>query len=242
MIRVGTSGWSYEHWRKLFYPESLSQREWLQFYSSNFDTVEINSTFYRLPFENMVKGWYRKTPEGFLFSVKGFRLITHKKRLRDVEEDVGRFMERVKQLEEKLGIVLWQFPPSLKKDVELLKDFLDVLPKIVKHTVEFRHKSWFCDEVFETLGEKGVALCIVDSSRIKSPWVVTSDFAYVRFHGPGRLYASEYGPERLKEMARRILELNADTFVYFNNDFEGYAIKDANLLKEFLYNLQGEEG
>lgn len=238
MIRIGTSGWSYEHWKRLFYPESLPKERWLQFYSSNFNTVEINSTFYRLPFENVVKGWYRKTPDDFVFSVKGTRQVTHRKRLRKVEEDVERFMRRIEFLGEKLKIVLWQFPPSLKKDLKLLNDFLDILPGNFKYAVEFRHKSWFCDDVFEILKEKKVATCIVDSSRIKSPWIVTSDFAYIRLHGPGKLYSSEYGPERLREIAKKIFELNVDTFVYFNNDFEGYAIKDANLLKKFLHDLQ----
>ena len=123
MIRIGTSGWSYEHWKRLFYPESLPKERWLQFYSSNFNTVEINSTFYRLPFENVVKGWHRKTPDDFVFSVKGTRQVTHRKRLRKVEEDVERFMRRMEFLGEKLKIVLWQFPPSLKKDLKLLNDF-----------------------------------------------------------------------------------------------------------------------
>ncbi len=231
---IGTSGWSYYHWTGIFYPENLEKRAWLSYYAKWFDTVEINSTFYRLPFKNMVKGWKNKVPENFTFAVKGSKIVTHNKRLKDAKEDVDRFIERVSLLEGTLGVVLWQLPPSIKKDIELLKDFLEILPKNIRHTVEFRHKSWFNDDVYSILEDHDVAFCITDSKRLKSPWVKTASFVYVRFHGPEKLYASEYSEKYLKNVAEKLLEMDAESFVYFNNDFEGYAIKNAKFLKEIL--------
>jgi len=231
---IGTSGWSYSHWAGIFYPKDLDKRKWLSFYAEHFDSVEINSTFYRLPFQNMVKGWRNKAPDGFLFAVKGWRVITHKKRLKDVKEDIEAFMNRAGLLQEKLGVVLWQLPPSLKKDVPLLKEFLSLLPKNTKHTIEFRNSTWFDDQVYDVLKENDVALCITDSKRFRSPWVKTASFVYIRFHGPERLYASEYSEKALLDFAKKIKEMDAETFVYFNNDFEGFALKNAKFLREAL--------
>ncbi len=233
-VHIGTSGWSYEHWKGIFYPEDLDRSEWLSFYSSSFDTVEVNSTFYRLPFENVVKGWKRKTPEDFKFAVKGWRMITHSKRLKNVEEDLQRFMQRLSGLEGKLAVILWQFPPSLKKDLPLLRDFLGLLPKSVRHSVEFRHGSWLYSEVYQALSDFGIALCISHSKRFEVPWIKTAPFAYVRLHGPEKLYASRYSKNQLEVIARRIEELDVETFVYFNNDFEGYAVENAHELMKAL--------
>ncbi len=232
--RIGTSGWSYSHWISIFYPENLDRRKWLSFYASHFDTVEVNSTFYRLPFENMVKGWVNKTPDDFSFSVKGWRLITHKKKLRNVDEDVEIFMKRMSIFGSKLEVILWQLPPSLKKDVVLLREFLSLLPRNVKHAVEFRHSSWFDDDIYQLLEEYGIALCIADSMKFRSPWVKTASFVYARFHGPEKLYASGYSREQLEEFARNLKRLDSDSFVYFNNDFGGYALENARTLKEIL--------
>ena len=232
--RIGTSGWSYSHWISIFYPENLDRRKWLSFYASHFYTVEVNSTFYRLPFENMVKGWVNKTPDDFSFSVKGWRLITHKKKLRNVDEDVEIFMKRMSIFGSKLEVILWQLPPSLKKDVVLLREFLSLLPRNVKHAVEFRHSSWFDDDIYQLLEEYGIALCIADSMKFRSPWVKTTSFVYARFHGPEKLYASGYSREQLEEFARNLKRLDSDSFVYFNNDFGGYALENARTLKEIL--------
>ena len=234
LYHIGTSGWSYSHWVKIFYPENLEKRSWLSYYARWFDIVEINSTFYRLPFKNMVKGWKNKVPEGFTFAVKGSKVITHKKKLVDIKDDLDRFVERVSLLENKLGPILWQLPPSLRKNLNLLKAFLGFLPKDIKHAIEFRHKSWFNNETYSILEKYNVALCITDSKKFKSPWVETASFAYFRFHGPERLYASEYTETQLKDIAKKILNMKAESFIFFNNDFEGYALKNAIFLKKIL--------
>ncbi|MBO8160242.1 MAG: DUF72 domain-containing protein [Thermosipho sp. (in: Bacteria)] len=234
MFYIGTSGWSYNHWKNIFYPEDLEKNKWLKYYSSHFNTVEINATFYRLPFENIVKSWYKKTPEDFAFSIKGPKIITHKLRLKDISEYLEKFIKRVNFLNEKLKIILWQLPPSLKEDKLLLEEFIYILPKHVKHTIEFRHSSWFVDSIFNLLKENNISFCISDSSRYKGIWIKTADFVYIRFHGPTRLYTSEYGETSLKNFAKKILEFNCETYAYFNNDFNGYALKDAKKLLEFL--------
>jgi len=231
---IGTSGWSYYHWTGIFYPEGLEKKAWLSYYARWFNTVEINSTFYRLPFKNVVKGWKNKVPENFTFAVKGSKTVTHNKRLKNAKEDVDKFIDRISLLESNLGVVLWQLPPSLKKDKALLEDFLKVLPKNMRHSIEFRHKSWFDDEIYSVLEDHDIAFCIVDSKKLKSPWIKTASFVYVRFHGPEKLYASEYSEEYLKNIAEKLLEMNVESFIYFNNDFEGYAIKNARFLKEIL--------
>ncbi|SHH21792.1 DUF72 domain-containing protein [Thermosipho atlanticus] len=234
MFYIGTSGWSYDHWQKIFYPEGLERSKWLNFYSVQFNTVEINSTFYRLPFESIVKSWYKKTPENFVFSLKGPRIITHKQRLKDVNEYFRKFIDRIKLLNEKLKVILWQLPPSLKEDKVLLSEFIDILPKNIKHTLELRHPSWFNDNIFSLLQKNNIAFCISDSSRYKSMWLKTANFVYIRFHGPKKLYASEYGEKLLKNFVTKILEFNCETYVYFNNDFNGFALKDAKLLKNII--------
>ncbi|QTA38007.1 DUF72 domain-containing protein [Thermosipho ferrireducens] len=234
MLYIGTSGWSYEHWKNIFYPENLEKSEWLKYYSNHFNTVEVNATFYRLPFENIVKSWYRKTPKSFSFSIKGPRFITHKQKLKNISGHLEKFIKRVNFLNEKLKVILWQLPPSLKADELLLNEFIGLLPKHVKHTIEFRHPSWFTDNIFNLLKENNVSFCITDSSRYKGLWIKTTDFVYVRLHGPAKLYASEYGETLLKDFARKIREFNCKTYIYFNNDFNGYALKDAKMLIEIL--------
>lgn len=233
MFYIGTSGWSYNHWIKIFYPENLEKNKWLSFYSKYFNTVEVNSTFYRIPFENIVKSWYKKVPDNFFFSIKGPKVITHKMKLKGGNEYFKKFFERVSLLNEKLKLILWQLPPSLKKDIPLLENFISMLPNNYKHAIEFRNNSWFVDELFDLLQNHNIAFCISDSSRFKSLWIKTTNFVYIRFHGPKNLYASEYG-DKLIEYAKKIKEFNCEAYIYFNNDFNGYAITDALKLKKLL--------
>jgi uncharacterized protein YecE (DUF72 family) len=205
----------------------------------HFNTVEINSTFYRFPFPNMVKGWSNKVSEDFSFAVKGTRRVTHFGKLRDVREVLQSFLERMKPLKQ-MRVVLWQLPPSLDKDLKLLGDFLKLLPKWVRHTVEFRHRSWFEDneDVLTLLRRHNVAFCGVSHPRFPAELPVTSDFAYVRFHGLGKeLYHYLYSEHELQPWAKKIrsaLRKKCEVYVYFNNDYHCYAITNARQLKEMI--------
>lgn len=229
-LYVGTSGWYYDDWPGEFYPPDLPPSGWLSYYAQHFPTVEINATFYRLPFRNMVKGWHDKAPAGFLYAVKGHRRITHLKKLLRVHEDVELFFDRVRPLEEHLGPILWQLPPSLKKDARRLESFLKALPTDCRHAIEFRDPSWLCEEVFECLRAHRVAHVSISSRRMPADFTVTADFAYVRFHGLRGGYAHDYTAEELKpwaEHVRRQLAEGRDVFAYFNNDVKARAVKNA---------------
>ncbi len=238
-VHVGCSGWVYPHWRELFYPKGVPQREWLSYYARHFDTVEINSTFYRLASPAAVQNWLAQSPEGFRFAVKMSRYVTHIKRLTMVDQGTRRFYEALDGLTEteKLGPVLWQFPPNLHRDDERLADSLPKLPP-GRHAFEFRHESWFVEEVYSALGEHGVALVIGDESSrwVKTPHVRTADWTYIRFHHGSRGRHGNYSTSEIDTWVRRIAQWRRDTevFAYFNNDWEGYAIRNARLLKQGL--------
>src|SRR4029079_14247668 len=155
-IHVGCSGWVYRHWRGLLYPEGLPQRRWFERYAEEFDTVEINASFYRLPLVSTFEGWREKAPPGFRYAVKVNRFITHMKKLLDCREEVDRFIALARPLQEKLGPLLYQLPPSLQKNLERLENFLSWLPDDLEHVVEFRHKSWYDEEVLALLDRHGV--------------------------------------------------------------------------------------
>jgi len=236
-IYVGTSGFYYEGWRGKFYPEDLPKSRFLQYYSGNFNTVELNSTFYHLPAVKTVEGWRKKVPKGFKFSVKGSRYITHRLKLQGVGEPFKLFMERVKVFGDRLGVVLFQLPPSLKVDLELLSSFVELFQRKNLFVMEFRHESWFTKEVYELLGEMGVAFCIQSHPRLPESFGVTADFIYARFHGVPRLYVSDYSRSELERWAGILIEASEgkrDIYCYFNNDVEGYAVSNAVLLRELL--------
>ncbi|HIE43787.1 MAG TPA: DUF72 domain-containing protein, partial [Candidatus Omnitrophica bacterium] len=206
LLRIGTSGYNYAHWADgVFYPPELSPRKWLEFYSHHFDTVELNVTFYRLPKKKTFLNWYERTTSGFYFVIKGNRFITHIKRLKDCEGPLELFFSAAEGLKDKLKVVLWQMPPSLKVDIKKLEDFAEMLteigPKNVRHSFEFRDKSWFNDGVYSVLERYNSALCIADSPRWPSAKILTADFVYVRFHGGRILYRSNYSNEELGNWA-----------------------------------------
>lgn len=233
--RVGCSGWIYPHWAGLFYPEGLPEREWFQFYARVFDTVEVNATFYRFPSEAMVKAWLGKAPQGFLFTLKAFRGITHLRKFRGTEELVRRFYQRGEILAEKLGGFLFQLPPNLKYNRDLLLRILDQLDPRHRNTLEFRHPSWFTEEVVELLRERGVAMCIVSAPELPELVVTSAKHAFVRFHGKGVWYAHRYSKRELEEWAKRVRELPVEVvFCYFNNDWNAWAVENAQTLKELL--------
>jgi uncharacterized protein YecE (DUF72 family) len=238
-VRIGCSGWVYPHWRERFYPKDVPQRRWLAYYAEHFDTVEINNTFYRLPKPAAVEGWVEHSPPGFVFAVKASRYLTHIKRLKTVDPYVKRFYEPLEALtsSEKLGPILWQFPPNFHRDDDRLAAALEALPS-GRHAFEFRHESWFADEVYGILGDHDAALVIGDESSrwISSPRVRTTDWTYLRFHHGSRGRHGNYSAAEIETWARRIAQWRRDTevYAYFNNDWEGYAIRNARRLKALL--------
>ncbi len=233
---VGCSGWSYGAWSGKFYPADLKQGEWLAYYARNFNTVEVNMSFYRFPFKNMVKGWYDRTPKGFLFTLKANRMITHVKKLKGTEKLLASFYSLADLLHEKLACILFQIPPSLTKDkhMKTLEDFLTALSPDHKNVIEFRHKSWFCREVYDLLSVHKTIFCILSAPDLPSDAVVTGNLAYVRFHGVSSWYDHHYSQEELTGWAKRIKGLKVDTFAYFNNDVNAYAPQNALELGSIL--------
>jgi uncharacterized protein YecE (DUF72 family) len=242
---VGTSGWHYDHWRDRLYPEKLAKRKWLEFYSGHFATVELNNSFYRLPSEAAFANWRDSTPADFTFAVKVSRFITHIKRLKDTGEAVGKFIARTEILGEKLGPLLYQLPPNMHRDDDRLESFLSTLPRGLKHVFEFRHQSWLEEKVLETLHRYGAGLCVFDMPSLSCPLVATSDFAYIRFHGSAGLYFSRYSDEELAGWAKKLAALGTDLkeiYVYFNNDAEAFAVRNAMTLRGYLQdNIKGGE-
>ncbi len=236
MIYIGCSGWYYNHWKKIFYPEVLDKSEWFRYYVKFFNTVEINASFYRMPFSGVVKGWYKKSPENFLFTLKANRKITHAEILGENINILCRFYRLSEILAEKLGCILFQFPPSLKRNDDILKKFLEKLDNTKRNVIEFRHKSWFNDEIYKILEKYNVGFCIVSAPRLPDEVVTTADFSYIRWHGKRKWYRDEYSQEELEKWKKiiTVLSRRGDVFGYFNNDYAGYAIKNALELKKSL--------
>ena len=236
-VYIGTSGWSYDHWREIFYPRGVSSAKRLQYYCQHFSTVEVNATFYRLPKDSTFEKWRNETPEDFVLVLKGSKLITHNKKLKGVKKDVAQFLSGAQILGPKLGPILFQLPPSFKKNVNRLSSFLKILPEGFKYAIEFRNDTWSEPDVYGELKKHNVAYCIVSAPRLQCNVEVTADFAYVRFHGRTQWYSYLYSRDEIKEWAGRIAEMiqkGTDVYAYFNNDFEGYAVRNAAELKKFL--------
>jgi len=234
---IGTSGWHYDHWRSRFYPEKLAKPKWLEFYASDFTTVELNNSFYKLPSEAAFAAWRDSSPASFTFAVKVSRFITHIKRLKDTKEAVDKFISRAQILGEKLGPLLYQLPPNMLRDDERLESFLSILPRGMKHVFEFRHQSWLDEPVFGILHKYNVGLCVFDMPSLSCPLVATADFAYVRFHGSTGLYSSCYSDEELADWAKRLADLAVNlkaVYIYFNNDAEAFAVRNAMTLRGYL--------
>ena len=234
-VLIGCSGWNYPHWRERVYPKGLPPRRWLEHYATLFDTVEVNNTFYRLPSPSAVAGWVERTPETFVFTVKASRYLTHIKRLADLERGVERFYEGIEPLVRsgKLGPVLWQLPGNFHRNDERLGSALERLPP-GRHCFEFRHQSWFTREVYELLERRGAALVIGDDpERPFQSHELTADWTFVRFHRGRRGRNGNYSATELEEWKRRIAAWRSevDVYAYFNNDWEGYAVKNALWLR-----------
>ena len=241
-VRIGCSGWNYKSWRNRFYPARLPVSQWLRFYTSHFDTVEVNNTFYRLPEQTTFASWRSQVPREFLFAVKASRFLTHMKRLRDPEEPLDRLFSRAAALGPTLGPVLYQLPARFTRDLPRLDDFLRALPNRVantrvRHVMEFRDPSWYVADTFDLLERRGVALCLHDKagSSLDHPFV--GPFVYVRFHGTSGHYHGSYGPAQLDRWAGRLAERVQDgaaVFAYFNNDPDAVAVANATALRSAL--------
>jgi uncharacterized protein YecE (DUF72 family) len=252
-VYVGTSGWMYGDWRGKFYPEDLTQRKWLEYYSQHFRTVEINATFYRQMRESTFENWAKTTPKDFVFAIKASRFITHIKRLRVSKDSLGVFFESVNQLDNKLGPILFQLPPRFKADAKRLEAFLVLCSQLIVHSsktvnrqlttdsrmaFEFRDSSWFCESVYQILRKYNAALVIAESCGYWSlKEVITADFTYIRFHGEGGSYASKYTDNELKIWANKIRKWQKsgiEIYAYFNNDVAGFAVENAKSLVDLV--------
>lgn len=247
-LYIGTSGWVYPHWEGIFYPEDLLSKDKLKYFSQHFKTAEINYSFYHLPRPSTYQNWYNQTPEDFLFAVKASRFITHIKRLKGVKTAWKTFLENTLHLKEKLGPILFQFPPSFKateENIKRLENFLKATRKRtlktmvlnVRFAFEFRHKSWCDEKIYKLLKKYNSAWVIADSPRYPLADVVTADFVYIRMHGSKVMFSSNYTKKELQDLAKKIkkwLKQGLDVYVYFNNDAMGYAVENAKSLRKMI--------
>jgi uncharacterized protein YecE (DUF72 family) len=238
---LGCSGFYYNHWRGLFYPEDLAKTRWLKFYSSRFGTVEVNSTFYRFPTTQLLQGWYDKTPPNFKFTLKANRQITHTHKFNNTQQATTRFYKAAKILKEKLACVLFQLPPTVHKNVDLLETIAGQMDRDggVLNVLEFRHESWWSRDVYDLMRQKGLVFCSVSTVGLPSDLVETAGVVYVRFHGVNGWYLGDYSDAELQAWAQKIQKANAEkVYCYFNNDVNAYAPKNCQTLKHLLEKKQ----
>ncbi|WP_395623052.1 DUF72 domain-containing protein [Sphingomonas daechungensis] len=236
-IRIGCSGWNYKHWRGAFYPDGLPMRRWFEFYAAHFDTVEINNSFYRLPSPATFDKWREQAPEGFCYAVKANRFITQAKKLLDPEEPLERMMTSVRHLGDRTGPILYQLPPSLKRNLERLERFLQSLPSDAINVFEFRDPSWYVPATYELLDRHGASICAHDMRGSATERIAVGPVAYVRFHGGVGKYWGRYADEQLRRWAEWMLDQASNgrtVWAYFNNDIHAHAIADALTLKSVL--------
>jgi uncharacterized protein YecE (DUF72 family) len=237
-VWVGTSGWTYDGWRGPFYPPEVPKKNWLSWYAEQFNTTEVNGSFYRTPSLEAVQAWHEQTPDDFVFAWKASKFITHWKRLSDNCVNSVELMEtRLKVLGKKLGPVLFQLPARFKADRERLASFLKLLSKRYQYAFEFRDASWYEKDIFALLRKRNISLCISDHIDAPAPWEVTADFVYVRGHGPTGRYAGRYGTKTLTKWASTVAKWKRkglDVYCYFDNDQKSAAPKDARQLMALL--------
>lgn len=233
-IHIGTSGWSYKHWKNDFYPASVKQKDWLSYYTDHFDITEINGSFYRLPSEETITNWMNTVPENFLFCPKFSRYLTHMKKLRDPEEPLERFFNIFKPMQKQMGPVLLQLPPMLRFDYDIADYFFRLLSRNYgkyQYVIEVRHPTWLQDEALTLLAKYEIGIVISQSgNRFPYTEMITATNIYVRFHGPEALYASTYSDTDLQHFAKKFRQWRKEghqVWAFFNNDIHGYAPKDA---------------
>jgi uncharacterized protein YecE (DUF72 family) len=237
-VHVGCSGWNYQDWRGRVYPEGCPPSRWLEYYASLFNTVEINSTFYRLASRDAAARWVEQTPDDFVFAAKASRYLTHIKKLTQLEQGIALYYERLEPLVEagKLGPIVWQLPPWFKRDDERLASALGALPD-GRHCFEFRHETWFTNDVYELLREHGVALVIGDRKGLEfQAHEFTTDWTLVRFHYGAKGRRGNYSQRELETWKRRLTQWRrrVEIYMYFNNDWEGFAVKNALWMRRAL--------
>lgn len=233
-IYIGTSGWNYPHWREAFYPSGLPPADWLSFYARHFSSVEINATFYRLPSPETLDAWRDAVPADFRFAVKASRYITHLKKLKDPQSSIATFFDRIDRLGDRLGPILFQLPPRWHVNIERLAAFLEALPDGYRYAFEFRDPSWWNESVTDLLAAYQAAFCVFDLDGRTSPFLETTDLVYLRWHGSDGPYRGGYGEARLQALARRIRrwrEGGRDVYVFFDNDADAQAVRDAARLE-----------
>ncbi len=242
IVHVGTSGWHYDHWEGPFYPDGTSGNKQLDYYARQFNTVEINNTFYKLPEEKALKDWYEDTPNDFLFSIKASRYITHLKNLMDVEEPLDKFLKRIRGLKEKLGAILFQLPPRWNINLERFENFSNLIPEGLQIAVEFRNSTWHTEKIYKILKEKNIAFCIWELAGEQSPVMVTANFCYIRLHGPDGAYKGDYSDEILRGWAEKIEDWKVhgkEIYLYFDNDQMGFAPKNAKQIIKIIEDMEG---
>jgi uncharacterized protein YecE (DUF72 family) len=234
-VRIGTSGWNYDHWKGRFYPEALPQKRWFAHYCDTFDTVEINNTFYHQPDDETYDAWRRQAPSDFIYSVKANRYLTHLRKLNEPAEPLKRFLKGARRLDEHLGPILFQLPPHWHKNLERLDAFAQELPAELTHVIEFRDRDWLADDTYRLMANHDLCLCVHDMLA-RHPRRVTGAAVYIRFHGTGDNYGGKYRPSRLRGWADWINEVarQHEVFVYFNNDADAHAVRDAQTLREMI--------
>lgn len=236
-IRIGCSGWVYKHWRGIFYPEGLPQARWFERYAEEFDTVEINNSFYHLPKAQTFEKWQKQAPPGFCYAVKANRFLTQAKKLKDCEEPLERMMTAVRHLGDRLGPLLYQLPPRMSLNLERLEDFLKILPAGVTSVFEFRDSSWYVAETYALLERYGASFCVHDMQGSRTERIAVGPAAYVRFHGGEGKYWGRYSDEALLSWTDWLVSRAKEgrrCWCYFNNDIEGHAIEDARTLKSMV--------
>ena len=235
MNYLGCSGWFYWHWKGKFYPNELPQSKWFQYYMQHFNTVELNSTFYHFPKQSTAKNWYRQAPKGFVYTLKVNKNITHIKKFADTQREIKDFYKLGDELKEKMGCFLFQLPPSLKLDSNLLEKIIEQLDPERKNVIEFRDKSWFKHEVYENLKKANIIFCTVSSPTLPEDFVKTSKDVYIRFHGKTAWYRHDYSQEELKAWSDRIKKAKPENvWVYFNNDANASAVDNCLKLRKLL--------
>lgn len=236
-IHVGTSGWQYDDWAGAFYPDELSRDEWLTYYTEQFETVEVNNTFYNVPSLESVERWRQRAPEGFEYTLKAHRYITHRKKLIDPDQTLPAFLEVAEALGDRIGVLLFQLPPKWHANPERLASFLEAVPDRYRCAVEFRDPSWYDDAIYQVLDDADAAFCVHDMIDRASPKVVTADFAYARFHGAAGQYHGKYDTPTLSGWAGTFaawLDRVDQIYAYFNNDAYAAAPENAAKLRDMV--------
>lgn len=239
-LLLGTSGFTYKHWKGIFYPLELPQKRWFEFFCEKFNTVELNASFYRIPTLKTVEGWNQRSPDDFYFSVKMSRLITHTKKLRNCTDELQWFFSNFRPLYSKIKAILVQLPPAMKFNPGLIKEFSHLLPSGFKFAFEFRNTSWYRDETYDMLSEANHIFCIHDMASIPTEKIVTTNAVYIRFHGFDSTYGGDYPEQHLNEWAEWIasqVQNNRSVYGYFNNDIGGYAVKNCLSLRRLVQEL-----